>query len=423
MQPAVTSYLTIAAIAAAVTVMAVPIFRAWALRRGSVVAPGERMAHEQPTPSLGGGGMFVGFAVAFGLAWYTGWFESSFSGTTEPFGVLALAAISYLVGVLDDIRDLSAPAKTAGLVLAASALAFSGVSLIWFRIPFGAVFVLSPDLSFLFTVLWVMGMANAVNFIDGLDGLAAGIMGIGAVGFFAYSLRLSEADLLVPGNIGILVAAITIGICVGFLPWNLHPAKIFMGDGGSLLLGGLMAASTMAVGGRTPDPFSGQTFFFYAPIVIPLVILGVPIFDTVFAIVRRASRGQGLATADKDHLHHRLMRLGHGHRRSVFILWAWSALLSAIVLWPVYNEGAGDALVPVIVLGLFVLLLVSFQPGFGTPVARPSTSWDDQLAEAQADEVAATRADDAPVVAAAEPASNVADLAEHARRRRAPRTG
>ncbi len=366
MQPATSSYLTITAIAALVTALTVPIFRAIAIRRGCVVAPDERRAHEQPTPTLGGGGMYLGFVVAFAVAWFTGWFETSFSGTTEPLGVLAVGTLAYLVGVVDDFREISAPAKTAGLVLAASLLAFSGVSLIWFRVPFGAVFVLSPDLSFLLTVLWVMGMANAVNFIDGLDGLAAGIMGIGAIGFFAYSLKLADEGLLIEGNIGLLVAAIVIGICAGFLPWNLNPAKIFMGDGGALLLGGLMAASTMAVGGRTPDPFSGQTFFFYAPLVIPIVILGVPIVDTLFAIIRRATRRQGLATADKDHLHHRLMRLGHGHRRSVFILWAWSALLSGFVLWPVYNEGAGDAFVPAGVLALFVLLVVSFKPGLGT---------------------------------------------------------
>ncbi|MDH4278356.1 MAG: undecaprenyl/decaprenyl-phosphate alpha-N-acetylglucosaminyl 1-phosphate transferase, partial [Acidimicrobiia bacterium] len=138
---------------------------------------------------------------------------------------------------------------------------------------------------------------------------------------------------------------------------------IFMGDSGSLLLGTLMAASTMAVGGRTPDPFSGQTFFFYAPLAIPLLILGVPVLDTAFAIIRRATQRQGLATADKDHLHHRLVRLGHGHRRSVGILWAWTALLSAFVLYPTYNEGQGDGIVPFGVAALGLLLYTWFHPG------------------------------------------------------------
>ncbi len=153
-----------------------------------------------------------------------------------------------------------------------------------------------------------------------------------------------------------------LGLCVGFLPHNFHPARIFMGDGGAYLLGLLMAASTIMVGGRTDAEFSGQTFFFFAPLLIPLLILGVPIVDTLFAIVRRATKRQGLATADKDHLHHRLMRLGHGQRRSVLILWAWTALLSFFVLYPTYT-GKGDAIVPIGVLALGLILYTLFHPG------------------------------------------------------------
>jgi len=152
------------------------------------------------------------------------------------------------------------------------------------------------------------------------------------------------------------------GMCVGFLPWNFHPAKIFMGDGGALLLGLLMAASTMMVGGRTDQEFSGQAYFFFAPLFIPLLILGVPILDTAWAIIRRAAKRQGLATADKDHLHHRLMRLGHGHRRSVMILWAWTVLLSALVLFPTYSR-RGDALVPFGIAALALLLYTVLHPG------------------------------------------------------------
>ena len=125
-------------------------------------------------------------------------------------------------------------------------------------------------------MLWVVGMANAINFIDGLDGLAAGIVAIAAGSFFLYGVRLDHVGVLGPGNIGPLLAIITVGVCLGFLPYNFHPAKIFMGDCGALLLGLLMAASTIAVGGPTDTAFSGQTFFFFAPLFIPLVILGVP---------------------------------------------------------------------------------------------------------------------------------------------------
>jgi UDP-GlcNAc:undecaprenyl-phosphate GlcNAc-1-phosphate transferase len=306
--------------------------------------------------------MYVGFVVGFCVAWLSGWFDAVFTNSTEPLAVLSGATIACLVGLVDDIKDISAPAKTAGLSLGGCLLAVGGVSIIWFRIPFLDVFVLPYDLALLFSVIWVLGMANAVNFIDGLDGLAAGIIGIGAAAFLLYGIRLGQVELLVAGNVGPLVAALVLGICAGFLPWNVHPAQIFMGDSGSLLLGTLMAASTMAVGGRTADPFSGQTFFFYAPLAIPLLILGVPILDTAFAIIRRATSGTGLATADKGHLHHRLVRLGHGHRRSVGILWAWTALLSAFVLYPTYNEGQGDAVVPMGVGALALLLFTLFHP-------------------------------------------------------------
>ncbi len=372
---AVWTYLVIAGVAALVTVLTVPIFRVIASMRGLMVAPDERRAHAVPTPAIGGGAMYLGFLVAFAVARLSGWFGDSFNDSTEPLAIVLAASVAYLVGLLDDVRELSAPAKTAGLTLAGGLLFAGGISIIWFRIPFLHLLLLSLDLSFLITVLWVVGMANAVNVIDGLDGLAAGIVAIGSGAFFLYGIQLRRVDLLLVGNIGPLVAVVVLGMCVGFLPWNVHPARIFMGDGGALLLGTLMAASTMAVGGRTPDPFSGQTFFFYAPIVIPFVILGVPILDTAFAIVRRATRRQGLATADRDHLHHRLIRMGHGHRRAVAILWAWTALLSGIVLWPVYNAGSGDAMMPAGVIAMAILLYVSLRPGSsGAETDAPPTA-------------------------------------------------
>jgi UDP-GlcNAc:undecaprenyl-phosphate GlcNAc-1-phosphate transferase len=345
-----------------------------------MVAPDERRAHATPTATLGGGAMYLGFVAGFALAWYSGWFPGLFDDSTEPYGVLAAATLAYIVGAIDDIRELSAPAKTAGLVLVGTLLVLGGTNIFWFRVPFFDLFLLGPDFSYLLTVFWVLGMSNAVNFIDGLDGLAAGIMGIGAIAFFLYAIELGNAGVLSESSIGPLIAAIVFGICLGFLPWNVHPAKIFMGDGGALLLGCLMAASTIAVGGRTEESFSGQAFFFYAPLAIPFVILGVPMVDTAFAIIRRASRRQGLATADRDHLHHRLIRMGHGHRRSVFILWAWTALLSAFVLWPVYNEGRGDAIVPIGLVGMAILLFLSLQPGLN----RGEDDLDDSVDDAAA---------------------------------------
>lgn len=437
MRPELSSYLVILGVAAVVTAVTVPLFRVISVAKGFMDEPDERRSHEVPTAVLGGAAMYLGFLVSFVVAWYTGWFESTFSGSTEPLAVVMAATMAFAVGAIDDIRELSAPAKTAGLVLVGSLLFAGGVNIIVFRIPFVDLLLLSLDLSFLLTVLWVLGLANAVNIIDGLDGLAAGIVAIGAGAFFLYALKLSEVGLLLAGNVGPLVAVVLLGMCIGFLPWNIHPARIFMGDGGSLLLGSLMAASTMAVGGRTSDPFSGQTFFFYAPLVIPFVILGVPILDTLFAIVRRASRRQGLATADKDHLHHRLIRLGHGHRRAVSVLWAWTALLSGFVLWPVYNEGSGDAIVPAGVVGLGALLYISLQPGFARPPDRrqadrrrvdhgaPEGLADRRETERRADqrrsgEVVHIRAADDLTIDHTAPNTDT-DAGTRSRRRRAPR--
>jgi UDP-GlcNAc:undecaprenyl-phosphate GlcNAc-1-phosphate transferase len=207
-------------------------------------------------------------------------------------------------------------------------------------------------------------MANAINFIDGLDGLAAGIVAIAAGAFLLYAEHLNSIGVIDVGNVGPLVAACVLGACLGYLPWNVHPAKIFMGDAGALQLGLLMAAATIAVGGNTPPEVqtSGQAFFFFAPLFLPLVILGVPIIDTAWAIVRRASQRSSVSIADKGHLHHRLMRLGHGQRLSVLILWIWTALLSAVVLYPAYT-GRGDAIVPIGIAALALVLYTFFAPG------------------------------------------------------------
>jgi UDP-GlcNAc:undecaprenyl-phosphate GlcNAc-1-phosphate transferase len=199
--------------------------------------------------------------------------------------------------------------------------------------------------------------------------LAAGVVAIASGALAVYGLHLQGLGNLTPDNIGPLVAVITCGICLGFLPHNFHPAKIFMGDGGALLLGLLMAASTMLIGGRaagtvgTSGAFrSGQTYFFFAPLFIPFFILGVPIFDMAFAFVRRTANRTGFSTPDKNHLHHRLLRLGHGHRRSVLILWVWTALLSGFILFPLYVSSV-NAVIPFGVLALAVMLFTLFHPG------------------------------------------------------------
>ena len=204
--------------------------------------------------------------------------------------------------------------------------------------------------------------SNAVNLTDGLDGLAAGVVAIGSGALAVYGIKLMGLGLLDTDNLGPLVAVITCGICLGFLIFNFPPARIFMGDAGALLLGVLMAAATMVIGGRVPVGTSGETYFFFAPVFIPFFILGVPIVDMAFAFVRRTARGMPFHTPDKQHIHHRMLRLGHGPRRSVLILWAWTAILSAFLLVPLFVHRA-NAFIPLGAAALGVGLYTLFHPG------------------------------------------------------------
>jgi UDP-GlcNAc:undecaprenyl-phosphate GlcNAc-1-phosphate transferase len=372
-------YLTIAGVAAVVTFVLTFVMRKVAPRIGAVAVPGPRSIHLRPTPSLGGAGMFAGFLVAMAVASQLPQFHDIFTDNTEPLGLLLAAAIMFVVGAIDDLREVSPPAKIAGQVLSGSVLSLLGVTMLYFRVPLASYqyVVLSPDLAPLVTVLTVVVLANAINLIDGLDGLAVGIVMIAGAALFLYSDRLFKAGLLESSNMGPLIAAITVGICVGFLPHNFNPARIFMGDAGAMFLGLLMATTTITVGGRTADPFSGQTYFYFAPLAIPLVILGVPIFDTVFSFLRRVVHRQSFARGDHEHLHHRLMRMGHGPRRAVIILWLWTALLSAVVLLPTFTNH-GNSLVPLAVVALALLLYIYFHPGVrGARAATAEVPLDD----------------------------------------------
>ncbi|HSS11889.1 MAG TPA: MraY family glycosyltransferase [Acidimicrobiales bacterium] len=326
-----------------------------------VVMPDERRVHDRPTPTAGGAAMFLAFLAAMVVASQLKQFHAVFRQSSEPLGVVLGAAVIVAVGLVDDVREVSAPAKMSGQVLAGTILYFSGLTMLFFKVPFIGFIGLSPDLAPLMTVVWVVAMANAINFIDGLDGLAAGIVAIAAGGFFIYGHQLLKSGNITSQNSGPLVAVICLGLCLGFLPHNFHPARIFMGDAGAMLLGLLMAASTLSVVGQTDDPLSGRTYFTFAPIFIPFFILGIPMLDTAFAIVRRAGRRGSPARADKDHLHHRLMRLGHGQRRSVLILWLWTALLSGLVLYPTFTN-SGNAVIPFAALVLGVALYTLFAP-------------------------------------------------------------
>jgi len=346
-----------------------------ALQIGYVAQPDDRKVHRQVTPQSGGVAMFVAMLIAWAVAASIPALSSLFRGSSEPLGLILGGAAIFVVGIIDDVRDMSAPAKVAGEVLAATILYFMGVTWFQFKVPLAGLVQLSPEWTPLLTALWVIAITNAVNLIDGLDGLAAGVVAIASGALAVYGLHLQHLGSLPTDNIGPLIAVVTCGICLGFLPHNFHPAKIFMGDAGALLLGLLMAASTMLIGGRVADVSTvagqvvgtgvagrtGQTYFFFAPLFIPFFILGVPIVDMGFAFVRRTANRTGFSTPDKNHLHHRLLRLGHGHRRSVLILWAWTVLLSGFILFPLYISSV-NAIIPFGALALGVVLYTLFHP-------------------------------------------------------------
>lgn len=350
-------YLLVFAVAAAATYMATFAMRAMARRHGLVVMPDDRRVHERPTATGGGTGMYVGLLAAMAVASQLPAFSPVFRGSSGPFGVVIGATVIFCVGFADDVREMSPPAKLAGQVLAATVLYFFGINMLFFHVPFvQTTLVLTTNWAVLATVVWVVVIANSVNFIDGLDGLAAGIVAIAAAAFFVYSHQLSVANVGISvTNAGPLLAAVTVGVCIGFLPHNFHPAKIFMGDAGAMLLGLLVAASTLAVVGQDSYTYSGRVYFFFAPILIPFFILGIPLLDTLFAVVRRAGQRTSPAVADLNHLHHRLMRLGHGQRQAVIVLWAWTALLSSLVLWPAVTNSHNE--IPPIAVGALAILL------------------------------------------------------------------
>jgi UDP-GlcNAc:undecaprenyl-phosphate GlcNAc-1-phosphate transferase len=371
----VLGYSIVGAVGASTTFLLAFLMRWLAPRIGAMATPGTRSVHAEPIPSLGGAAMFGGFLAAMAVASQLNQFQGMFADSSEPLGILLGAGVMFLVGAVDDLREVSPPAKVAGQILSASLLSLFGVTMLYFRVPFASYqyIVLSPDLAPLVTVVAVVLLANALNLIDGLDGLAAGIVLIAGTAMFLYADRLFKAGLLEGSNIGPLIAVIAVAVCAGFLPHNFNPARIFMGDAGAMFLGLLMAVTTITIGGRTADEFSGQTYFFFAPLLIPIVILAVPVVDTAFSFVRRAAARRRVFVADREHLHHRLMRLGHGPRRSVVILWLWTALLSAVALIPTYTN-RGNALVPLALAGLALLLFTYFHPGLRS--ARPEPPED-----------------------------------------------
>ncbi|WP_168627860.1 MULTISPECIES: MraY family glycosyltransferase [unclassified Cryobacterium] len=290
----------------------------------------ERDVHTTPTPRLGGIAMFLGILVAMAVASQVSWFHLVFADPGQITAILSAAFIIVVIGVADDIWDLDWLTKLAGQMIAAGLLVWQGVQLV--TLPVGGVTVVPPILGLVLTVIAVVAVMNAVNFIDGLDGLVAGVAIIANGVFFLYSYILArvvgEAEYF---NLASLLSAVLVGACVGFLPLNWHPAKLFMGDAGSMLVGLLMATSAISVTGQV-DPNSLDSGRILAPAFIPLLlpiaVLIVPLLDFSLAVLRRLRAGKSPFSADRKHLHHRLLDMGHTHLQAVLIFYAWSAVIA-----------------------------------------------------------------------------------------------
>jgi len=334
----VVPYLVVFAASAGVTLVATPLVRRLSLRLGWIDHPSDRKVHPRPTPTVGGLAIYLGVLAGLVAARFVPFLSTLYETSSDLDAVVVGGTALVVLGVRDDTRGASAIGKLAGQVLVAGVLVLLGVQLLYFYFPGQGVLSLSADLAVPLTVLWVVAMVNAVNLIDGLDGLAAGMVTVAAAAFFAYMVRSPGGD--VGPSTAALLSAIAAGAAVGFLPWNFHPARIFMGDSGAMLLGLVLAVATISgVGRNLEGPSGGDLAVVAIPIAVPLLVLAVPFLDVLLAIARRMRRGLGIAHADKEHIHHRLMDIGHSHRQAVLLMYLWSALIAGCALAVAFIDG------------------------------------------------------------------------------------
>ncbi|GHH68145.1 undecaprenyl-phosphate alpha-N-acetylglucosaminyl 1-phosphate transferase [Streptosporangium violaceochromogenes] len=350
-------YLLMALVAAAMTYLLVPLVRVFAIRIGAMPEVRDRDVHTVPTPRLGGlamyGGLVAGLLVAGGLPYAGGKLaETGFAEGNTAIALIVAGGLITLTGFLDDWLGMSALVKLAGQIGAAAVMVAYGVSLPWLPMPsaLGGPIILDSTIGPLLTIMVVVVMINAVNFVDGLDGLAAGIVGIAAMATWTYSIVLSKDYGNTSINVTAVIASVLIGVCLGFLPHNFHPAKIFMGDTGAMLIGMVLASTMITI---TPiDSTTINRFPVVLPLMVPVAILTLPLLDLVMAVVRRTSNGLSPFAPDRGHLHHRLLDIGHSHRRTVLIMYTWTFLFAFAVV-AMAAEG-----VPLVLFPLTVLLAV-----------------------------------------------------------------
>ena len=335
-------YALVLLVTAAVTYLLTPLVRRVAVATRAIHEPRARDTHTEPTPLLGGlamyGGLVAGLLIASRLSFLQDPFQTA--GSRSEAGLLLAGGLVVVVGFVDDRWGLSAISKLAGQVAAAGILVWSGQALPWLPLPSGGVFPLEPDLSVTLTILIIVVTINAINFIDGLDGLAAGIVAVAALSFLVYSYTLNRTIGTTSQSVPAVASALLAGMCIGFLPHNFYPARIFMGDIGAMLLGLLLAygpiSSTDSLDPALLTNYAHthalDRFAILLPLLMPAAIFIIPYADLMFAIIRRTRAGKPLMAADRQHLHHRLLNIGHSYRQSVLLMYLWAALFSVTVV-------------------------------------------------------------------------------------------
>lgn len=356
------SYLLVLAVAVLVTAAASYLVLRLAQRFQLAPEVRERDVHKHPTPRLGGVAMFVGLLAAFGVAAMLPEFQGLFQADLKMWALIGSCLLIAVIGVLDDLLDLDWMIKLGAQLLAAGILAWNGVQIV--SIPLGDTLIIgSPTVNFVLTVFLITLVMNAVNFVDGLDGLVAGVAIIASGTFFVYTLVLSSQLGSTQAVIfASLIALALVGICAGFLPFNWHRAKMFMGDTGALLVGLLMATSTVSVTGElNPAALDLKLVIAsYIPILLPIAVLAVPLADFVLAVFRRLLAGKSPFEADRQHLHHRLLDMGHSPVQAVSIFYLGTAVLAVAGLLVFTSQSFVLPLIVLVVGGIACVLLLRF---------------------------------------------------------------
>jgi UDP-GlcNAc:undecaprenyl-phosphate/decaprenyl-phosphate GlcNAc-1-phosphate transferase len=372
----VKEYLFVLIVAAVVTYLLTPLVRSGAIAVNAQHAPRERDVHTKPTPLLGGVAMYGGLVAGLLVAdRFTNYLQQAFASPRTIEGLLMAGGLLVIVGVIDDRWGLGAISKLAAQIAAGGIVVWSGAYLPWIPGPGSETVLLEPDLSYTITILIIVATINAVNFIDGLDGLAAGIVGISALGYLVYSYELTNSIGIQSQSVPAIASAVLAGMCFGFLPHNFNPARIFMGDTGSMLLGLLLAygpiASTASLDYNLLITYNNGTlhpanrFPTILPLIIPIAIWIIPYTDMVLAVIRRMVKGMSPFDADRQHLHHRLQNMGHSHRQTVLLMYLWAALFTGLVV------GLSVVRIPLIWFAIVTLAAVGALVLATAPKLRP----------------------------------------------------